>query len=195
MSANGDPKLSAMEGAGFYNRHSAMQAVGVSRALSLWARFLTRLAWICDDVETMPFFASPEAYKSLTDPTDVDDLGPIVREERNWLIRKVLQKAESDELSREDVKKVEQAMHDLTVIYAGGRSEQFLYIEATATSLQAFSASADAVAPDTFVLVDGDGDNRVFINSSAVAAVEIPWEAHLGYAGERKSGLTPSGSH
>jgi hypothetical protein len=37
MSANGDPKLSAMEGAGFYNRHSAMQAVGVSRALSLWA--------------------------------------------------------------------------------------------------------------------------------------------------------------
>jgi hypothetical protein len=37
MSVNGDPKLSAMEGAGFYNRHSAMQAVGVSRALSLWA--------------------------------------------------------------------------------------------------------------------------------------------------------------
>ena len=49
-------------------------------------------AWNCDDVETMPFFASPEAYKSRTDPTDVDDLGPIVREERNWLIRKVLQR-------------------------------------------------------------------------------------------------------
>jgi hypothetical protein len=36
-------------------------------------------------------------------------------------------------------------------------------------------------SPNTFVLVDGGGDNRVFINSSAVAAIEIPWEAHLGY--------------
>jgi len=37
MSEDVDPKLSAMEGAGFYNRYSAMQAAGISRILSLWA--------------------------------------------------------------------------------------------------------------------------------------------------------------
>jgi SAM dependent carboxyl methyltransferase len=37
MSEDAVPKLPAMQGAGFYNRHSAMQAAGISRILSLWA--------------------------------------------------------------------------------------------------------------------------------------------------------------
>jgi hypothetical protein len=37
MPENVAAKFSAMEGAGFYNRHSAMQAAGISHVLSLWA--------------------------------------------------------------------------------------------------------------------------------------------------------------
>ena len=156
---------------------------------------VTRLAWISDDDDNMPFFASPETYKSLTNSTNGEDLGPVVLEERNALVRQVSQKSERDELTRADVDKVEQAMHSLTVIYGSGRSEQFPYVEATATSLQAFSGSSEAVAANTFVMVDDDGGNQAFINCSAVAAIEIPWEAHLGYAEAWMSDLTPSGAH
>jgi transcriptional regulator with XRE-family HTH domain len=166
-----------------------------NRLILLNPSFVTRLAWVSDDDEAMPFFVSPEAYKSFTDPTNGGDLGPVVLEERNALIRQVLQKSAADEVTCADENKVGQAMRTLTVIYRGGRSEQFSYVEETATSLQAFSASIEAAAPNTFVMVDNDGDNRVFINCSAVAVIEIPWEAHLGYAEDWMSGSTPSGSH
>jgi SAM dependent carboxyl methyltransferase len=58
------PKLPAMEGSGFYNRNSAMQAAGISRALSLWAG-ACRSVQIGDEPLVIADYASSQGRNSM----------------------------------------------------------------------------------------------------------------------------------
>jgi transcriptional regulator with XRE-family HTH domain len=150
-----------------------------NRSVLLNPTFISRLGMISDGDEAMPPFASYEAYKSVTDATPIEQLGPALLEERSALIRHLRRKQDSAEVTPEDEEEAQKEMDTVRVLYGDGRSEEFFLNDDTVTSLSVFEANSGEVPRNALILVNEDDDNVAFVNCSAVAAMEIPLQAYL----------------
>lgn len=143
---------------------------------------ISALRFFSDDVEAMPSFWSQEAYQSLTSRTPPEDLGPVVLNEREEVVRSLSDKDAETDLTREDYDNAETEMHTVRVMFGDGRSDEFSLSDDAATSYSALEAYLDSIAPNAFVLVHEEGrEVREYGRAGSVAAIEIPLQAYLGY--------------
>jgi transcriptional regulator with XRE-family HTH domain len=152
-----------------------------NRLIFLNPTFVTRLQCVSDDVDKMPYWASRMAYTDLTDGIPANELGRIVREERDEIIRQLTGLSDSVEPTDQHAKQAVMEMKSVKVIYANGWEEKFLLNDDTAISLYFLSQEIDTVGPNTFISVGEHEDLRVSINCSSIAAIEVPWGAYSAF--------------
>lgn len=152
-----------------------------NRLVFLNPTYLADLELVSDDKEPMPFNASPETYQSLTRGIPVGQLGPIVAEERERVIRSLSDKDGNDEVTPEEEERAEMAMNQATVFYPDGRTSAHFLTDETTTDFNNLSMNVDDVGRNAFIAVGEEGSDIHFINLSAVAAIEVPLEKYLEY--------------
>jgi transcriptional regulator with XRE-family HTH domain len=152
-----------------------------NRLVFLNPAYLADVALVSDDKEQMPYWASPQTYQNLTRGVPVRQLGPIVIEEREQVIRSLFDKDGNDEVTSEEEERAEMAMNQATVFYPDGRTSAHFLTDETTTDFNNLSMNVDDVGRNAFIAVGEEGSDLHFINLSAVAAIEVPLEKYLEY--------------
>jgi transcriptional regulator with XRE-family HTH domain len=148
-----------------------------NRLVILNVNSLMEVHLVSDAAEGMPHFASPETYRSLTEQTSTEEIGPVVTQERQELIAQ-LAPEEPDAKKATLIAKA--AMSDLRVVFADGREETFYLSQEAVTNIYILQDRLHEVGANVFLVVDEEGDEVLrFVNLSSVAALEVPLEKYL----------------
>ena len=157
-----------------------------NRLVLLNPTFVTRLRWVSDDVDKMPYWASPITYRDLMERIPGDELGPKVREERDEVIRQLTGISDGAPTNQQADQAVIE-MRSVKLIYANGWEEKFFLNDDTATSVYYLRQEIDTVGSNTFIWIGEHKDQQVSINCSSIAAIEVPWEAYSDYLDKDQS--------
>jgi transcriptional regulator with XRE-family HTH domain len=134
------------------------------------------LELISDDAEGAPFFASRETYRSFFGLTPSEEIGPLIAEEREELIRRLAPDEPDAAVAQQ---KAHAELESLRIVFLDGKTEVFPMSDAAATSVQVLQNSPE-VGRNALLAVDEEG-NEVLraVNLSRVAVIEVPLEAYL----------------
>jgi len=166
-------KLHSANGFGGEERWLAFDALD-NRRVYLNLSHVTTAWLLTDDLEEMPYFVSPEAYRSLTVETPLEQLGPVLAKEREEIVSMLGGELSGDAALDEAIA----AVTSLKVIDAQGQVEHFRLSDTTATSIFVLELNVPDIPDNAFLTVsgsEGECDLR-FSNLDTVAAIEAPLE-------------------
>jgi transcriptional regulator with XRE-family HTH domain len=148
-----------------------------NRLVLLNPALLTHLSLLNDKTEVMPFFVSPEAYRSLTVPTPADRISATVADERKRLIRHLAPREIDPQKALEEAQR---ELASLRVLFADGREVALYLSDEIAKGIELLQLYLKEVGPNAFVVGKDGPDNHLF-NLSKVAAIEVPLEAYRAF--------------
>lgn len=143
-----------------------------NRLVFLNPAFVAEVEVVTDDLEGMPYFASPEAYQALSGDVPLRDAGPLLQEECTDLLMRLDVEP--------DLEQAREKLNSLEVIRGDGKSLASYLSDDVATSIFILEGSPE-IEPNTFLTVSAEDGNYRSVNLAAVAAIEVPVEAYLAH--------------
>ncbi|WP_072368987.1 helix-turn-helix transcriptional regulator [Hyphomicrobium sp. NDB2Meth4] len=148
-----------------------------NRLVFLNPSFINSAVLVTDDEDSMPFFASPEAYKALSSHQP-GDVGPLLREEYQMILRR---HELFDKKGKPDLLAASAKFNSLEVVFGDGRVSPHYLSEDVTTNITIMEDGLEAFEENGFMMVCADAGHYEIVNLSKVAAIEVPVEAYLGH--------------
>lgn len=155
-----------------------------NRLVFLNPALISEIEVVHDDEEAMPFFASPEAYKALSNRSlplfgqnALTDAGPLLHEECSKLLKHLKMQSAKGE---PDFDAAHEKFNSLEIISRDGKSSTPLLSDDVATSVFILEGRRE-IEPNTFLTVSAIDGNHRCVNLTAIAAIEVPVEAYLAH--------------
>jgi transcriptional regulator with XRE-family HTH domain len=145
-----------------------------NRLVLINPRCIRSIDMITDDHEGMPFFASPQAYKNLTDEVKDAEIGPHIREEMKDVIRVL-----AGDRPPEEVRKIisEATMSTRVIWHDGSSSTWGMVSDEDASFIELIASGGLSGFRDIYY--EEDGEMRGLINLEEVAVIEAPLQRYL----------------
>lgn len=150
-----------------------------NRLVQINPAFIQRLDFTGDNVEAMPDFVSPEAYRLLTHDVNDQDAGPHLREELERFLRRQEPQAG---LPEEEDKwlRAQHQLNSLCILLGNGTATWAHLTDDLATSITILEENPDTES-NTFLRLNDDEEHFSLFNLTTVAAIETPLEAYHGF--------------
>jgi len=155
-----------------------------NRLVFLNPALISEIEVVHDDEEEMPYFASPQAYKALSNRSlplfgqnALTDAGPLLHEECVTLLEHLELRSIKGEPNFDAA---HYKLNSLEVISREGKSSTSFLSDDVATSVFILEDRRE-IEPNTFLTVSAIEGKHRCVNLTAIAAIEVPVEAYLAH--------------
>lgn len=139
------------------------------------------LDFVCDDEEAMPFFVSPEVYRSVSSFTPHDDYSPVLAKQRRELLREIVPNTSDEQTALTEAR---EKLTSLNIFFKDGTTSSLHFPEIAAKSLSILYDN-ETIGNDILFVIDREGVNRRFVNLDKIAVIEAPLETYLQLLGRQ----------